>query len=545
MENLATNSAGATRDFTSPAANRRRRVRHKVHTPAYASLNSSCEDRTLELHEVLNISEDGLAIQTSAPLTLNETVDLCLDLSETGVKIKNPGRVVWLNEGKAGICFSAMSSAAQGQVKEWLFVNTTLACVYRAAEEKSEAEARAAVHIPPSTPTSVAPQKANESAFPADYTSTLAALAAVEGEVAAFGSDLDRALRLVAERAIAFTHATGAAVALTDGPEMVCRGSAGPDAPSLGVRFNIGAGFSGECVRTGRTLRCEDSETDPLVDKESCRALGVRCMVAVPIRSRESIIGLLEIFSPKPAAFGTQDETVLQRLAEMVSRSVHRAGLEAESLSRTAAPVVDDELYAETQAESPLSSLSTVQKILLIAAALTVVAAVVWLLQPWHPQAAGASSGLRGPAQFQVVSKPAPLADSPQDFAGIRKLAEQGDAAAQFAVGAHYATGEDVPQDYAEAVRWFTKAAEQGHVGAQATLGAYYWSGRGVPQDLTKAYFWAILAQTGGDDASKYRVVLLSSRMSRQQIVAAQQQANQWIKEHESSPPAVASSRPK
>jgi TPR repeat protein len=116
----------------------------------------------------------------------------------------------------------------------------------------------------------------------------------------------------------------------------------------------------------------------------------------------------------------------------------------------------------------------------------------------------------------------------------MRKLAAQGDPAAQFSVGAHYATGEDVPQDYTEAVRWFSMAAEQGHVVSQATLGAYCWAGRGVPQDLVKAYFWSVLAQAGGDEASKYRVAVLASRMNRAQITDAQQLANDWIKEHQS-----------
>jgi putative methionine-R-sulfoxide reductase with GAF domain len=423
-------------------------------------------------------------------------------------------------------------------VKEWLFTNTALACVYRAAEQTSEAKPLAAPTIP-LTPKFVTPRQADESAFPADYTSTLAALVAVEREIAAVGGDLDRALRLIAERAIAFTHSTGAAVALMDGPEMVCRGSAGPDSPGLGVRFNIGAGFSGECVRTGRTLRCEDTETDPFVDKEGCRALGVRSMVAVPIRRQESVIGLLEIFSPWPAAFGIQDETVMQRLAGMVPQSVHRAELEVRSRSRHAAPEVDDELYADLPAESRFfSSLSPTQKILLIAAALTLVVTLVWLLRPGSSPAKGTAGGIApasGRARTVSLSQAAVPADTVQTFPEVRKLADQGDPAAQFAVGAHYASGEDAPQDYAEAARWFTKAAEQGHVGAQATLGAYYWSGRGVPRDLSKAYFWAILAQTGGDDASKYRVGLLSSGMSRAQIVEAQQQANDWLKQHESA----------
>jgi len=80
--------------------------------------------------------------------------------------------------------------------------------------------------------------------------------------------------------------------------------------------------------------------------------------------------------------------------------------------------------------------------------------------------------------------------------------------------------------------------AMKGHILAQATLGAYYWAGRGVPQDLTKAYYWSVLAQAGGDQASKYRVAVLASRMSRSQVLAAQQQANDWLSNFASHPPA-------
>ena len=134
--------------------------------------------------------------------------------------------------------------------------------------------------------------------------------------------------------------------------------------------------------------------------------------------------------------------------------------------------------------------------------------------------------------KLQLPSR-SPLPAEVNDLAGLRKLAEQGDPAAQFALGARYATGEEVKQDYTEAVRWFAQAAERGHILAQATLGAYYWAGRGVPPDLTKAYFWSALAQAGGDQASKYRVAVLTSRMSRSQMLAAQQQANDWLRNHQ------------
>ena len=53
----------------------------------------------------------------------------------------------------------------------------------------------------------------------------------------------------------------------------------------------------------------------------------------------------------------------------------------------------------------------------------------------------------------------------------LRALAEQGDVEAQFNLGVRYGTGEGVPQDDVEAVRWYRLAAEQGSARAQYNLG--------------------------------------------------------------------------
>ena len=76
------------------------------------------------------------------------------------------------------------------------------------------------------------------------------------------------------------------------------------------------------------------------------------------------------------------------------------------------------------------------------------------------------------------------------DIESIRMLAESGDAAAQNNLGALYATGEGVDQDYSEAANWYRKAAEQGHADAQINLGLLYSYGRGVDQDYSEAAYW-------------------------------------------------------
>jgi putative methionine-R-sulfoxide reductase with GAF domain len=577
METVGSNPVEAGREFPPSLRTRRLRVRQKVHTPAYASLNGSSSGQVLDLSEIVDISEGGMAIQTSFPLQVQRSVNLCLDLTATRGCIHTTGEVVWSDRsGRVGIRFPQMPDDALRQLKEWLFVNVMVACVNHRADLLSANPSasqfspgllpQVAPHVVIEKPTENSAlanwmRQELEPTAPADYTSILTALAAVKREVDGLGSDLDGALQLLALRAQTFTRATGAAIALAEGSTMICRASAGEDAPALGARFSSGSGFSGECVRTGQLLRCEDSETDPVVDRESCRQLGIRSMIAVPIRWDDAVIGLLEVFSPEPYAFSTNDPLALKRLAGIISTAVHRAGTpeagssqtdsvelgsaENSSLARGPAKLVstpvavtgvDDEFPVETGADLPLIRFSRSRKILLAAATVTFLFAGSWLISPrdFTKFIARTSASTSQPAAKLPPSLPAPAVVATGGLEGMRKLAEQGDSAAQFSMGARYATGEDVPQDYAEAVRWFSMAAEQGHVVSQATLGAYYWAGRGVPQDPVKAYFWSVLAQAGGDEASKYRVSVLASRMTHAQIAGAQQQANDWIKEHQS-----------
>ena len=86
----------------------------------------------------------------------------------------------------------------------------------------------------------------------------------------------------------------------------------------------------------------------------------------------------------------------------------------------------------------------------------------------------------------------------PQDYAEAvkwyRKAADQGYPAAQYNLGVMYDQGQGVPQDYAEAARWYRKAADQGDANAQLGLGVMYAKGQGVPQDYVEAHMWLNLA---------------------------------------------------
>jgi GAF domain len=139
--------------------------------------------------------------------------------------------------------------------------------------------------------------------------------------------DLDAALQLLAERAQYITGATGAMIALRrdEHNDMLCRASAGSNAPEMGALLSMEAGFSGESVRTRQALRCDDAELDPRVNREGCRQLGIASVVVTPILSDRQVLGVFELFSGKPNAFAERDLSALQRLSEMVETAVKYA----------------------------------------------------------------------------------------------------------------------------------------------------------------------------------------------------------------------------
>ena len=72
--------------------------------------------------------------------------------------------------------------------------------------------------------------------------------------------------------------------------------------------------------------------------------------------------------------------------------------------------------------------------------------------------------------------------------------------------------GQGVPQDDAEAFKWYKLAAEQGRADAQMTLGLMYATGKGVPEDFVYAYVWMNLAASNGESTFKeYRDTIKSS----------------------------------
>src|SRR5690349_21773585 len=136
---------------------RRKRPRHKIHTPAYASFTGLHEGMVVNLNEILDLSEDGLLLQCSTPFDPKRILNLCLDLSENKSNIYATGEVAWsLPSGRTGIRFPELPEDSRRQIRDWLLLNSLVGCSNN-LEAATEDNVKLEVSAPATSAASVLP----------------------------------------------------------------------------------------------------------------------------------------------------------------------------------------------------------------------------------------------------------------------------------------------------------------------------------------------------------------------------------------------------
>ena len=342
LSNWGSSKMAANQEFV---ADRRRCLRQTVHAPAFASFDGVTGGM------ILDLSEEGMAMRTAAPLKAKQRVQLQVDLTEPIAHLETTGYIAWADAlGRAGVRFSELPEDARQRLNEWLTVNadapssrapklslrgTARAAAWAIRDGRPEAkEGHVSLSLEPETDMMntdttdddelIMEIAARQGVLSQGNVSSTGFSGTVQYEFNSLGTDLSAALRLIGERARALTRGTSAAIALAHNGSVMCRASIGASAPALGTRLDVNSGFSGECFRTGKSLRCDDAEIDTRVDAESCRRLGVRSILAAPIRSQRETVGLLAVFGEQSFNFDEGDVAVVESLAHTVLVTMSR-----------------------------------------------------------------------------------------------------------------------------------------------------------------------------------------------------------------------------
>jgi len=153
----------------------------------------------------------------------------------------------------------------------------------------------------------------------------LLAIIEVQQEIVEADLSLDRVMDVVVRNAGPLTHADAAVVEVSEGNEMIYRAAWGAAAGHVGLRLWASSSLSGLCMKLDETLRSDDTESDPRVDREACRLVGARSMVVTPLRHRGVPIGALKVYASRPAAFDEASAAALRLLVGIIAATMHRA----------------------------------------------------------------------------------------------------------------------------------------------------------------------------------------------------------------------------
>ena len=287
---------------------RRHSLRQKVNTPAFASFDGVTGGM------ILDLSEEGMSMQALAPIEASSTLALHLSLGEPATHLETTGYVAWADAlGRAGIRFSDLPDHARARLRQWLTQNAS-----RPSWKAPRWIVRDSAFVRNSPATAASRGLALNLVAESPSAGAKAVSTTVQYEFKSLAADLHSALNLIASRACSITRGTSAALALSGENGMACCAVAGTGVPRIGTMVDLEHGFTGECVRSGRAIRCDDSIIDPRADAEACRLLDIRSILAAPVLYERDLVGLLEVFSPQPSAFDDGDLAVVERLAQTV-----------------------------------------------------------------------------------------------------------------------------------------------------------------------------------------------------------------------------------
>jgi GAF domain-containing protein len=163
----------------------------------------------------------------------------------------------------------------------------------------------------------------------ADYVQTLAHIAETQNLIQSSRLDLPAATMLIAEQVAKITKASGVAVGIVEGDQIVYLASRGTAADEMGLRLPLASCLSAYCLENGQLLQCSDTKADSRLRYELCRLRCVKSLIAVPVYHDGRIAGVLEVRFAEPDSFREQDARSSQLMAGLVGDAIARAsGLE-------------------------------------------------------------------------------------------------------------------------------------------------------------------------------------------------------------------------
>ena len=169
----------------------------------------------------------------------------------------------------------------------------------------------------------------------------LSAIVEVQGLIAGRELDVDGTMQLIVDRAQAVANATGVAIALFKGHQLVYRAGSGSAADYVGRHVMATLSVPADTTGGREILRVEDAETDTRIQAEICRQFGAKSLLILLIYHQQSVAGVLEVFFSDAHAFQDSEVRAYRLMAGLIGEAMSQAThLEPEKTSAAPHPAI-------------------------------------------------------------------------------------------------------------------------------------------------------------------------------------------------------------
>ena len=150
----------------------------------------------------------------------------------------------------------------------------------------------------------------------------LSAIVEVQGLIGRRELDVDGTMQLIVDRAQTVANATGVAIALFKGHQLVYRAGSGSAADYVGRHVMATLSVPADTTGGREILRVEDVETDTRIQAEICRQFGAKSLLILLIYHEQSVAGVLEIFFSEAHAFQDCEVRAYRLMAGLIGEAM-------------------------------------------------------------------------------------------------------------------------------------------------------------------------------------------------------------------------------
>jgi hypothetical protein len=151
---------------------------------------------------------------------------------------------------------------------------------------------------------------------------SLTAIVELQRAIATGQADVDRTMEVIAGHARSVANATGIAIGLLKGDQLVYRAGSGSGASYVGQHVLATLCVSAHNAASGEILRVENAQTDRRIEAAICRQFGAHSLLILPIYHEGTMAGVLNVLFDEAHVFEHREALTYRLMANLVGEAM-------------------------------------------------------------------------------------------------------------------------------------------------------------------------------------------------------------------------------